>query len=75
MMIPFISWQLLVKTIFGVRCPLSSAEYAARNWISKLCRNAAFFQRNSETSSIKTFMFEVTWAQHAEVVRMPIPKI
>ena len=34
MMIFFVSWQLLVKTIFGVRCPLSSTKYAARNWIS-----------------------------------------
>ena len=53
-MIFFISWKLLVKIIFGVGCPLSSAKYAARNWISKLCGNAAFFQRNSETSSIET---------------------
>ena len=75
MMIFFISWQSLVKTIFGVGCPLSTAKYAARNWISKLCGNAAFFQRKSETSSIETFIFEVTWAQHAEVVRMSISKI
>ena len=34
MMIFFISWQLLVKTIFGVGCPLSSTKYAARNWNS-----------------------------------------
>ena len=26
--------QSLVKTVFGVRCPLSTAKYAARNWIS-----------------------------------------
>ena len=75
MMIFFIFWQLLLKTIFGVGCPLSSAQYAARNRISKLCENAAFFQRNPETSSIETFIFEVTWAQYAEVDRMPIPKI
>ena len=75
MIIFFISWQSLVKTVFGVGCPLSTAKYAARNWISNLCGNAAFFQRNSETSSIETFIFEVTWAQYAEVVRMPNPKI
>ena len=75
MMIFFISLQSLVKTVLGIGCPLSTAKYAARNWVSKLYGNVAFFQRNSETSSIETFIFEVTWAQYAEVVRMPIPKI
>ena len=60
MMIFFISWRLLLKTIFVVGCPLSSVKYAAPSWMSKLCGNAAFFQRNSETSLIETFIFEVT---------------